>query len=343
HAAIEETGYDYEFQFRERGLDDRLPWDHIDVLIDKEWFQADWKRALELRYAQDCRAGKCHLCGVIYRERELCKSMLKNQKAGHKEEADTWEGIPEKSETQPDAVQRIRFRIGRIGETRFLSHLELKDAWVRSLRRARTPLAYTQGFHAQPRINFSTALPLGEETLGEYMDVMLKEYTDPKDLFARLSTTLPPGLRVLEIYEMPLRGPSLMSLVDGFEYTLHAEADADAITARIEEVLAADTVTMTRRAKAGSRPGRGNKKKIAKHAEVELNIRPMIESLSVANANARQVEIRFTTISVGGKLAKPKDIVELLGLDAAATRVVKQTTRLREDADAMAEFSGAAV
>lgn len=343
HAAIEETGFDYEFQFRGRGLDDRLPWDHIDVMIDKEWFQADWKRALELRYAQDCRAGKCHLCGVIYRERELCKTMLKNQKAGHKEEADTWEGIPEKSETQPDAVQRIRFRIGRIGETRFLSHLELKDAWVRSLRRARTPLAYTQGFHAQPRINFSTALPLGEETLGEYMDVMLKEHVDPKDLFARLSTTLPPGLRVLEIYEMPLRGPSLMSLVDGFEYTLHAEADVDAISARIEEVLAADTVTMTRRAKAGSRPGRGNKKKIAKHAEVELNIRPMIESLSVANANARQVEIRFTTISVGGKLAKPKDIVELLGLDAAATRVVKQTTRLREDADAMAEFSGAAV
>src|SRR5690606_5703201 len=78
--AIEETGFDVAGQFRERDPEERLPWDHIDVLVDKAWFQADWKKAQELRYAQDCRAGKCHLCGVIYRERDLCKNMLKNQK-----------------------------------------------------------------------------------------------------------------------------------------------------------------------------------------------------------------------------------------------------------------------
>jgi radical SAM family uncharacterized protein/radical SAM-linked protein len=340
-AAIEDTGYDVEFQFRERAVDERLPWDHIDVMIDKEWFQADWQRALELKYAQDCRAGKCHLCGVIYRERELCKHMLKNQKQGHREEADSWEGIQREPDAQPDPVQRVRFRIGRIGEARFLSHLELKDAWVRALRRARAPLAYTQGFHAQPRVNFSTAIPLGEESLGDYMDVMLKDSVDADALFARLSAVLPPGLRVLEGYAMPLRGPSLMSLVDGYTYTLAAEADPEEVEARIAGVLTADTLATARKAKSGSRPGRGNKKRIQKRQDVEVDIRPMITALALESSNGRQVEIRFETVLVNAKVAKPKDIIDLLGLDPATTRVIKQATRLREDEAAMLEFSGA--
>lgn len=338
-AAIEETGYDVEFQFRERGLDERLPWDHIDVMIDKEWFQKDWQRALELKYAQDCRAGKCHLCGVIYRERELCKHMIKNQKQGHIAEADSWEGIQREPDAQPDPVQRARFRIGRVGEARFLSHLELKDAWVRALRRARAPLAYTQGFHAQPRVNFSTAIPLGEESLGDYMDVMLKDNVDVDALFARLSAVLPPGLRVLEAFDMPLRGPSLMSLVDGYTYTLAAEADPEVVAARIAAVLAADTLATARKAKSGSRPGRGSKKRVQKRQDVEVDIRPMIAGLSLENSNGRQVEIRFETVLVNAKVAKPKDIVELLGLDPAATRVIKQATRLREDEAALLEYA----
>ncbi|MFP6597645.1 MAG: TIGR03960 family B12-binding radical SAM protein, partial [Candidatus Hydrogenedentota bacterium] len=70
--AIEETNYDVEFALRERDPEERLPWDHIDMLVPKEWFQEDWARAMEYKHAPDCRAGKCHLCGVIFKEQELC-------------------------------------------------------------------------------------------------------------------------------------------------------------------------------------------------------------------------------------------------------------------------------
>jgi len=84
-SAIEETKFDVDYCFRERGLEERLPWDHIDILIDKEWLKQDWLDATELKHAQDCRAGKCHLCGVINKERDLCVHMLKRQKEGRKE------------------------------------------------------------------------------------------------------------------------------------------------------------------------------------------------------------------------------------------------------------------
>jgi len=328
YKAIEQTNFNVEDQFRERGLDERLPWDHIDVMIPKQWFQDDWNRAMELKYAQDCRAGKCHLCGVIYRHRDLCTSMIKNQKQGHKIEADTWEGIvKEQQNDEPEALQRIRLRTGRTGEARFLSHLEMLNAWVRALRRARAPLAYSKGFHAHPRIAFATAAPSGEESTGDYMDIWLKDFLHPEDLHARLATTLPPGFRVYTAEDVPMRGPALMAMLDGFSYVLHADAPPADLAARIEALLAEPKIVVERKVKV-----KGNKKSPGDTFRmVPVDIRPMITELAIAERNEHQTVLRFTTRCVVGKLAKTKEILPLLGLDDAHTRVLKTDTFLSED------------
>lgn len=330
YKAIEQTGFNVEEQFRERGLDERLPWDHIDVMIPKQWFQDDWNRAMELKYAQDCRAGKCHLCGVIYRHRELCKSMLKNQKQGHEIEAQTWQDQPrQQSPEEPEPIQRIRLRTGRSGEARFLSHLEMQSAWVRALRRARAPLAYSKGFHAHPRIAFATAAPSGEESTCDYLDLWLKDYLHPDDLLARLSTTLPTGFRVYAAEDVPLRGPALMAMVDGFAYQIHADAPPADLAEKVAALNAAAEIVIERRVKAkGGKQGRGDHFRM-----VPVDIRPMITELSMAEQGEQQTVLRFATCSVVGKMAKPKEILQLLGLEEAHTRVVKTHTSLGNASD----------
>lgn len=133
--AIEDTHFNVKFALRERDLDERLPWVHIDIMISKAWFQDDWKRATELKHAQDCRHSKCHKCGVIDRERPLCAHMLRSSIQGTKAERD-WQPTERRAYAEPVAVQRVRFRVGREGEARFLSHLEAVNAWIRCLRRA---------------------------------------------------------------------------------------------------------------------------------------------------------------------------------------------------------------
>lgn len=321
--AIEETNYDVAFQFRERDVHERLPWDHIDVMIPKEWFQQDWQRATELKYAQDCRAGKCHLCGVIYRERELCKHMLKNQKQGHLEEAETWDGVPEKSLEQPDPVQRLRFRIGRTGEARFLAHLEIKDAWVRALRRARAPLAYTKGFHAQPRIEFATAAPVGEESTSDYMDVMLKEYVDAQDLWTRLSAVLPMDFRAYEAEEVPLRAPSLMSSVQGYTYELHVDANPELLARKIHELMCREHVEVLRKTKA-SRKKRANQNAPCS----KIDIRPLLTHLAVTAGNEQHAIVEMITTGATAKFAKPREVLKLLGLEEKNARIIKRETHL---------------
>ena len=328
--AITDVNFDVAFEFRERALDERLPWDHIDILIPKTWFQEDWQRAMELKHAADCRAGKCHMCGVIRRERDLCKHMLKRQKAGRAEEQN-WTPSPAPKRVEPEPAQRLRLRIGRSGEARFLSHLEYMNAWVRSLRRARAPLSYSQGFHAHPKLTFSTAAPVGEESVGDYMDIVLRERVAPEELLQRIGATVPTGFRAFDVTEVPVRAPSLMSSVAGFAYRLSGVGDAAQVSERIDAALRAESLEVTRR-KHGASGGRRGKRP----AEKALDLRPLIVNLALTAHGGGQVAVEFSTRVINNQVAKPREVMALLGLAPATTQVLKLDTVL---ADNLAEIA----
>ncbi|MBI5090891.1 MAG: TIGR03960 family B12-binding radical SAM protein [Candidatus Hydrogenedentes bacterium] len=323
--AVAETNFDVAFELRERALDERLPWDHIDVLIPKKWFQEDWQRAMELKHAADCRAGKCHMCGVIRRERDLCVHMLKRQKAGRIEEAD-WKPAPAPKRVEPEPAQRLRFRIGRTGEARFLSHLETMNAWVRTLRRARTPLSYSQGFHAHPKLTFSTAAPVGEESIGDYMDIILRERVAPEDLLQRIAATVPTGFRAFDVVEAPVRAPSLMSSVTGFTYRLSGAGDPQDVAERIDTIMNSDALEVTRR-KAGGSSGRRGKRP----QEKSLDLRPLITGMWLRGQATAQVVVEFETRVINNQVAKPREVMALLGLNPASTQVLKMVTDLADN------------
>ncbi len=327
--AVEATGFSIDDALRERDINERLPWDHIDVMIPKKWFQQDWDRALELKHALDCRAGKCHLCGVIYRERDLCRYMLKNQKQGRLEEKD-WTPAPVAPPEEPEPVQRLRFRIGRSDEARFLSHLELVNAWTRALRRAQAPLSYSQGFHAHPKVTFATAPPVGEESTGDYMDIVLKERIEPEALLERLQATLPHGFHAYSVAEVPLKGASLMSLTRGFVYRIEAAADCRSVARKAEELLAAEQLLVERKGKAKKKHKRQrhDKQRRDVRPNVQVDIRPMISRLEVGGGDCGNVVLELETELAEGKNVRPLEILQLLELDPVTTRVIKLDTKL---------------
>lgn len=336
--AIAASGCDPAFELRERDLDERLPWDHIDIHIPKAWLQEDYKRALELKHAEDCRHSKCHRCGVIDVERPLCASMLRTSIEGRKAEKD-WTPAPRPPELgvlkpgqppvrppQPPAVQRLVFRIGITGSARFLTHLEAMNAWLRALRRAQAPLAWSEGFHPHPKMAFSGARPMNEETTGDYLDVLLTRREEPAELLARLQAVLPLGFSALSVAELPLSAPSLMSTVAGADYRVVVPGTVEEVEEAVAALTEAESLTVQRRQKQ-KRDRRGRSKPVTHRP---LDLKENLRELRVLGGGEGTVELAMSLDTTAeGRGAKPSEVLGLLGVDSGRARVLRTETRFR--------------
>ncbi len=62
--AFEDCGLSIDFYaHRERGLDEVLPWDHIDAGISKSFLRREYEKAIRAETTRDCREG-CNGCGL---------------------------------------------------------------------------------------------------------------------------------------------------------------------------------------------------------------------------------------------------------------------------------------
>jgi radical SAM-linked protein len=99
---------------------------------------------------------------------------------------------------QAPVVQRVRVRYAKRGPLRFISHRDFARAFERALRRARVPVAFSQGFTPHPKISYASAAPTGMASEAEYLEIGLQSPVEPAALVSALDAALPPGLDVLE-------------------------------------------------------------------------------------------------------------------------------------------------
>lgn len=104
-----------------------------------------------------------------------------------------------------EASCRYCLEYGKSGRARLLSHLDLQAAMERALRRARLPLAFSQGFQPRPRLQYEDALPLGWGSERERMWLDLRRPFPAHEAARRVARTLPEGLELRALYPAPGR------------------------------------------------------------------------------------------------------------------------------------------
>ena len=122
-------------------------------------------------------------------------------------------------------MHRLRVRFKRGQEVKFISHLDLIRLWQRALHRAGIPLAYSEGFSPHPRISLAAPLPLGVTSEAELMDISLSQLVSPHFFTTALSQQLPPGMEILQVYQIAPNQPSLQSQVRYAEYKVEVKSD----------------------------------------------------------------------------------------------------------------------
>lgn len=118
---------------------------------------------------------------------------------------------------QAPVVQRVRVRYAKRGPLRFTSHRDFARALERALRRARIPVAFSQGFTPHPKISYASAAPTGAASEAEYLELGLQAPMASEALVTALDAALSPGLDVLDAVTVGTAGGPGGSLADRME------------------------------------------------------------------------------------------------------------------------------
>ncbi len=125
--------------------------------------------------------------------------------------------------THKPAVSRVRLMYSKLDTARFLGAKEVATLFARAARRARLPLAYSQGYHPLPRLSFGPALPVGIESEAEFLDIELSEVLSPEEVQERLGAELPHGFVIQRAATIDLRAPSIDASIRSLCYTVQVE------------------------------------------------------------------------------------------------------------------------
>ena len=220
--AMDRTGIDgAAYAGRAFGKDDPLPWDNIDIGVDREFLYREYTNAVDGKMTADCRKG-CSACGLS------CKDVVKGPppEADEPAQFSKAEICPPKADfassndanRNPSPKVRVRTEFTKSGMLRYLSHLELVTAIMRALRRAGVPHDFSKGFHPKPEISFGPSLRVGVAGLREYFDMEVFTPFDVQLYKALLNSTLPEGIKINEMQVIPMNEPSLTGFVSRYEY-----------------------------------------------------------------------------------------------------------------------------
>lgn len=199
---------------------------------------------------------------------------------------------------------RIRITFSKQGALRYTGHLDLHKLWERAARRAELPLAYSQGFHPQPKMNLASALPLGFSSRCEVLDMRLERDIALEGLPERLNNTLPSGLQVLKVEQVEERAPALQTQVVSAEYEVRMidSGFGEDTKRRIESVMESESIARIRRGK-------------------QYDLRPLIEDLDIL-----EDRIVMKLAAREGATGRPEEVLDVLGIAFEETRI--ERTRL---------------
>ncbi len=201
-------------------------------------------------------------------------------------------------------MQRIRLVYSKGDELKYTGNLDMHKVWERSFRRAGLPLAYSQGFHPQPKIHQACPLPLGFTSEEDLLDFWLDSDLTQPDLREKLEKALQPGITILEIQFVPSEEKPLQTQVISATYEVviddeHRPADLEE---RLDSLLNKKTCVRERRGK-------------------QYDLLPLIESLKIDERNLNILEM--TLAARPSATGRPEEVLDALGIalqDATISR-----------------------
>jgi radical SAM-linked protein len=220
---------------------------------------------------------------------------------------------------RPELAVRHRITFATARTLAYVSVLNLGTIWERTLRRARVPVKYSQGYNPRPKLQFARPLPTGCGGAAEWLDIYLHTPWPSAQIEAALADKLPQDLTVHGVRPVPEDKPALQEQVVATEYrTLLRDVDPEVVGVRLAEFLAQTTVM---------RPKRGRRR----HKEYDL--RPLVKDLVVEPETPEgwDLSLYMHLTALPGATGRPDEVLKALEMADAPRRCTRLRIFLEEE------------
>ena len=199
--------------------DEILPWDFVDVGLEKNWLQNEYNLAMKENRGEFVLTPTCEHhcvgCGV-------CQN-LNTKKILAPKYVHTSKKCPvhNPKEFDHNAVpNRYRVKLTKTGILRYFSHLDWQNTFQKALSRTGLNIAYSQGFNPTMKVSMGIALPLFEESICELVDIDIWDNLTEENLKNILNKFVPEGCKILEVKMIDRSYKSIETTVQWAKYKI---------------------------------------------------------------------------------------------------------------------------
>ena len=163
----------------------------------------------------------------------------------------------------------------KMGNARYISHLDLMRVFQRAFKRAGLPLTHTQGFNPRASVSIALPLSLGVESKCELLDFELEQPVACEEIREKLNAALIEGVHIREVYNQGQKLKNLTLLQSRLILEYDRPLPEDAVT-QIQSLFSRPELVVEKKGKNGV---------------TQQDIIPMLRSLSVGKPDDREVEL----------------------------------------------------
>lgn len=236
-----------------------LPWDFIDIGVDKEWFKSEYNEALkvsspEFSLAPTCQT-KCVDCGVcknLNTRKVMAKPFTASKQA---QELKIVHNDPKTCQSYDREIYKYRLKITKSGILKYFSHLDWQNTFFKAIARTDLNVVFSLGFNPAMKISMGVALPLFAESDGELIDIELFDDLTPDELKLKLEKVLPEQARIISIVKIDKKEKAIDITAQWAEYKIdifNKELyDFETLRYNTDKVLSSEEIFIEKKNKKG--------------------------------------------------------------------------------------------
>ena len=251
-----ELGIDLEaLAQKEYSTIEELPWDFIDIGVDKKWFVEEFEKAQTASGIQPTCEKGCVNCGVcknlkvrkIIAPKYMASDAAQNLKIEHKD--------PKTTQAYDKEIYKYRIKLTKTGILKYFSHLDWQNTFFKALSRSGLNVVFSLGYNPSMKVSMGIALPLFAESECELVDIELFDNLSEAELKSKLEKVLPEQSKIISIVKIERNTKAIDMTACWAEYEINifnkTLYDFETLRYNTDKVLSSNEIFIEKKNKKG--------------------------------------------------------------------------------------------